>query len=61
MTSSKNVLVDNRANKLFDKQIVLNQKQYNALKNGTIVDSLRAGVDLDIIKIFSNSKNYAVL
>lgn len=55
-------LIDNRPNRLFDKQIILNDKQREAIKSGSIVQSLISGVDLETFNVFrQHPQNMALL
>lgn len=45
----------------FDKKFILGEKQIDALKSKNIAKSLRAGIDLNVIKAFNIPENFALL
>ena len=55
-------LIDTRHNRFFDKQIVLNDRQREAIKSGSLVQSLMSGVDLETFEVFrKHPQNLALL
>lgn len=55
-------LIDTRPNRFFDKQIILNDRQREAIKSGSLVQSLMSGVDLETFEVFrKHPQNLALL
>ena len=55
-------LIDIHTNRFFDKQIVLNDRQCEAIKSGSLVQSLMSGVDLETFEVFrKHPQNLALL
>lgn len=55
-------LIDIYPNRFFDKQIVLNDRQREAIKSGLLVQSLMSGVDLETFEVSrKHPQNLALL